>query len=351
MRIRKLIYGTSYLVSLSVSSLFGLDTITEKSLLMENTYTIGQGQSAFYQRYDDLEDRWFFYMPEYNYLLLLQGSSSEVINISTTFASLTSQNGVVAFGSVISGVNNSEVLKLAGNSYIMGVGQSALYQKYDNANDKWFFYMPEYNYFLALKGSESLVMNVSSSLPTLQYSNGTVSFQSVTMDDLTAVDNLSTIATRETLDNKSIISAQDDSGIVKFYLTTFNNDTSYKKVQLSSFSNTTLSGTDSEVNATVTSQVSSITSGWCGTALVNSVDNLTMSAVDDESNILTDTTTTYDATYDGTDGNLTINSIDSTVVWFGDSIDLSGVNNCEIDGMPTGVIDPISEFLPPSIPN
>lgn len=166
---------------------------------------------------------------------------------------------------------------------------------------------------------------------------------------LTADTNLTSISSQNDLNSKSIITAQNVSNELKFYLTTINSDTSYKKVVLTNFKSSELNSdiNSSTLNATDLAQ----TTGWCGSFVVDSSNSLTITSVDDESNSLTDSTTSYATTYGGADGNLTINGSYSKVVWSGTAISLAGVNNCQISGFPTGVIDPISEFSPPSIPN
>lgn len=164
---------------------------------------------------------------------------------------------------------------------------------------------------------------------------------------LTADTSLVSITAQSDIDNKSMITAQNVSGALKFYLTTVDGNTSYKKIELSNF---TVSQLSSDINSsTLNSADLAQTSGWCGAMVVNGSGSLTVTAVDSPSYMLTDTSTSYTATY-ATDGNLTIDGNYSKVVWSGTAIDLSGVTSCQISGMPSGITPPSGSYTPPSTP-
>ena len=149
---------------------------------------------------------------------------------------------------------------------------------------------------------------------------------------LTADQDLASYTT-ENLNNKSILVMENNSGALKTSLITFDNNQTYKEVEVSGFSASTLSGTDADINATVSSAVSSLTTGSCGNWNFDSTD-LYITPVSG---------TTIGATVqiaNSADGNFTIGSIYKKVVYYGEAIDLSSVTDCQLD----------SFLLPPSVP-
>lgn len=155
--------------------------------------------------------------------------------------------------------------------------------------------------------------------------------------------DLPSIDQQTDLDNHSIITAKNVSDELKFYLTSVDSSHYYKKVELSNFSASMLNSSDSDINSTVSSQVSGYTTGTCGTIVLGSTDNMTVSVVNNEGNV----STTADAIYNGTDGNFTIGSEYEKVVWYGDAISLPAFTTCQVIDMdsllpPDGGTPPIN---------
>ncbi len=166
---------------------------------------------------------------------------------------------------------------------------------------------------------------------------------------LTSDADLTSFST-EDLNDKSLVVMENNSGALKTSLITFNNGDTYKEVILSSFTPSTLNSSDTDINSTITSQVSSITTGICGNWNWNGAD-LTMTPVDD-SNV---SQTSYQAVIaDSSDGNFTTvvgsTSTYKKVVWYGDAISLSGVSDCTVDGLPTGTSPSTDGISPPQMP-
>jgi len=119
--------------------------------------------------------------------------------------------------------------------------------------------------------------------------------------------------------------------VLKFYLTTFDTSgTGYKKISLDNF---TASQLNSEINASTLSNTDlAKSSGTCGTFVYDGT-SLTNVSLSDDIHHITKETQSYPASY-GTDGNLTINGAYEKVVWSGNAIPLTHVNECTITGMP-----------------
>lgn len=342
-------------------------------------YASSYNSTSFYIAYDGSDaTKYALVMPSVNKVYThIAGHvlPSDLTDITDQFESFPSNSsGDITFSSLTSSATDSEAAVMAGNTYEClffyvqkeaATGGYAFLLYYKPASILYEGLAGQSTSFKVVKdangiyNSESIssddytnfYFNLSSSTAYLgQDAVDAYNAAQISMSDLTNDADLSSIPDRESLDNKSIITAQDNTGAVQFYLTTFNNDTSYKKVQLSAFSAETLDGTDQEVTTAVASQVSALSSGWCGTALVDSTDTMSMTAVDSAIHILNDTTNVFDVTYSGGDGNLTVDSISSTVVWYGDSIALDTVTSCQISGLPTGVTEPSSLSVPPQVP-
>ncbi len=140
--------------------------------------------------------------------------------------------------------------------------------------------------------------------------------------------------TTTNLNDKSILVMENNSTALKTSLITFSSDQSYKEVEVSNFSASSLNGSDADINATVSSAVSSLTTGACGNWNFDGTD-LNMTPSDG-----TTTGTTVQIS-DSSDGNFTIGSTYKKVVYYGAAIDLSNVTDCQLD----------SFLLPPSVPN
>lgn len=154
---------------------------------------------------------------------------------------------------------------------------------------------------------------------------------------LTADPDLTSYTTTN-LNDKSILVMENNSGL-KTSLITFNSDHTYKEVELTSFSASTLNGSDADINATIYS-ASLLTSGICGNWNWDGTD-LNMTPVDD-----LNVSQTQMMIAESADGNFTVSdglggsSTYKKVVYYGAPIDLSNVTDCQVD----------SFLLPPSIP-
>jgi len=146
------------------------------------------------------------------------------------------------------------------------------------------------------------------------------------------------ITKADDLRDKSILAAKvaDDNSSLEFELISFDNNDTYRKVVLENFDYTVLNRGDSDINSSLVSSVSSITSGECGNWNFESTNNLNFTPKDENGNYLSQ----MDATYNPNDGNLTINGYYYKVLWFGDKINLDNIN-CTFDNI----------YFPPMFPS
>jgi hypothetical protein len=150
---------------------------------------------------------------------------------------------------------------------------------------------------------------------------------------LKADTNLGTIDSAvDDLANKSLLIMSNNSGALKTELITFDANSTYRAVEVPNFSASTLTGTSSDINTSVNSLKS--TSGVCGY-------NWNLASTNVVNMTETQGGSTVQATYNPTDGNLTIGSTYHKVVWYSTTpVDLSAITCTTTSGV----------LFPPQIP-
>jgi hypothetical protein len=146
--------------------------------------------------------------------------------------------------------------------------------------------------------------------------------------------DLSTIDSEvDDLLNKSILLMSNSASSYKTELMTFDSSGNYKIVTVPNFSASTLNGSDSDINSTVTTAISSVTTGTCGNYNLKSTDII---------NITPESTSTLVEAIYASDGNLTIgNEGYRKVVWYYDAISLDSISCTTSSG----------DIFPPMLPS
>ena len=151
---------------------------------------------------------------------------------------------------------------------------------------------------------------------------------------LTSDADLTSLAT-ENLNSKSIVVMENDNNTsVKTSLITFKSDNTYKSVELSNFTPSSLSSNDSDINSTISTEVTSMTSGICGNWNFNT--SLNMTPIDSSGNPESNSQAVIAET---SDGNFTTvvgsTSTFKKVVWYGTAISLDNITDCTLNGLPS----------------
>lgn len=158
-------------------------------------------------------------------------------------------------------------------------------------------------------------------------------------------NNFSAIKSQEDITNKSIVTAQTINNEVQYYLTTINSDQSFYRVELENLSLTLLNLSDDNISSTISSQVNSLSDGWCGDFIVDSENSFTINSKDSADSIFK----SFYGTFEPMNGNLSIDDYSSKVVWFGDAIFLSNIINCYVGDISKGT-KALEDNVPPTIP-
>lgn len=135
----------------------------------------------------------------------------------------------------------------------------------------------------------------------------------------------------QNLSDKSIVVMENNSGALKTSLITFSSVTgsTYREVELTNFSVSTLNSSDADINATISDSVANLETAICGTW---NVDTTTLNMTPDNGGGLV-------MIADSSEGNFTMASTFKKVVYYGEAINLDHISNCQTNS-----------FSPPAVP-